>query len=132
MPIYESDQQLYEVLQGVFERVKEDPKEIEAFTRSNLVIRMTFANPAGHVLLDGRQPPLEVFFGDRPGRADLELHMEADLLHDIWMGRRRLRDAFFSGEIQTKGNVFRATKLADLFRQAERAYPKVLQEKGML
>jgi putative sterol carrier protein len=132
MPFYSSDQQLYDVLQSVFDRVKEEPHQIEAFTRSNLVIRMNFTNPEGVILLDGRQPPLEVFFGSRPGRADLEMRMNADLLHDIWMGQRRLRDAFFSGEIQTKGNIMRATKLTDLFREAERAYPLVLQEKGII
>lgn len=132
MAFYDSDQQLYNVLQSVFERVKQKPQHIETFTRSNLVIRMRFTDPEAEVLLDGRQPPLEVFFGERPGRVDLEMAMDADMLHAIWMGQKRLRDAFFSGDIQTQGNVFRAAKLADLFREAERAYPHVLAEKGYL
>lgn len=132
MAFYTSPQQLYDVLQGVFERVKAHPDHIETFTRSNLVIRMRFSDPTAEVLLDGRQPPLEVFFGERPGRADLELDMPADLLHAIWLSQKRLRDAFFSGEIATKGNILRATKLTDLFREAEQAYPQVLQEKGLI
>ena len=131
MPIYTSPEQLYDVLAAVFERVKQHPEHIATFTRSNLVIRMRFTDPTAEVLLDGRQPPLEVFFGPRPGRADLELAMPADLLHAIWTGRVRLRDVFFNGQIQTKGNVFRAMKLADLFRAAEQAYPQVLAEKGL-
>ncbi len=130
MSFFKSDRQLYEVLQAVFDRVREEPQHIEAFTRSNLVIRMHFAKPDAQVLLDGRQPPLEVFYGERPGRADLELTMEADDLHAIWMGRKRLRDSFFNGDIQTRGNVFRASKLTDLFREAERAYPSVIAELG--
>jgi hypothetical protein len=131
MSFFQSERQLYDVLQAVFERVKDKPAHIESFTRSNLVIRMRFIEPDAEVLLDGRQPPLEVFYGERPGRADLELAMQADDLHAIWMGQKRLREAFFSGEIRTKGNVLRATKLADLFREAERAYPQVLAEKGL-
>lgn len=131
MPFYQTDQQLYAVLQGVFQRVNQSPELIETFTRSNLVIRMRFTAPNAEVLLDGRQPPLEVFYGERPGRADLELTMPADLLHAIWTGERRLRDAFFSGEIATKGNIMRATKLTDLFREAENAYAQVLQEQGL-
>lgn len=131
MPFYSTDQALYEVLQSVFERVNEEPEHIETFTRSNLVIRMRFQEPEAVVLLDGRQPPLEVFYGDRPGRADLELKMQADDLHQIWLGQKRLRDSFFNGEIQTKGNVLRASKLTDLFRAAERAYAAVLAEKGL-
>ncbi len=131
MAFYQSEQQLYDVLQGVFQRVNRSPDLIETFTHSNLVIRLRFTDPIAEVLLDGRQPPMEVFYGERPGRADLELTMSADLLHAIWTGDRRLRDAFFSGDIATKGNIMRATKLTDLFREAENAYPQVLQEQGL-
>lgn len=131
MPFYASETQLYDVLQAVFDRVRQHPEHIQTFTRSNLVIRMYFADPQGQVLLDGRQPPMEVFFGERPGRADLELTMQADDLHAIWMGQKRLRDSFFNGDIKTRGNVFRASKLTDLFREAERAYPNVLAELGL-
>ncbi len=130
MAIYQNDTELYAVLGDVFDRVRAQPQHIETFTKSNLVIRMRFSEPEAEVLLDGRQPPLEVFFGARPGRADLELTMPADLLHQIWLGQIKLRDAFFGGQIRTKGNVFRAMKLADLFREAERAYPAVLAERG--
>ena len=65
------------------------------------------------------------------GRADLELHMPADLLHEIWLGERSLRESFFGGQIKTKGNVFKAMALGDLFREAEHFYPKILQEAGL-
>lgn len=125
-PVYASAEELYAVLQDVFAEVKEHPEHIATFTASNLVIRMRFSNPEAEVLLDGRQPPLEVFFGSRPGDADLELAMEADLLHRIWLGETALKDAFFGGQIRTKGNVLRAMKLTDLFREAEKAYPQIL------
>lgn len=125
MPVYSEAEQLYAVLRQVFDRVSQRPGAIESFTKSNLVIRLRLTEPEAVVLLDGRQPPLEVFFGARPGRADLELKMTADLLHEIWTSQRKLKDAFFSGQIQTDGNVFRAMKLADLFREAERAYTEI-------
>ena len=129
MPVYADAEQLYTVLQRVFEKVKESPGAIESFTSSNLVIRLRLTDPDAEVLLDGRQPPLEVFFGARPGKADLELAMTADLLHDVWCGRRKLKDAFFGGQIQSSGNIFLAMKLTDLFREAERAY-MLLQQNG--
>jgi hypothetical protein len=48
--------------------------------------------------------------------------MAADLLHEVWSGQRKLKDAFFGGQIQSSGNIFLAMKLTDLFREAERAY----------
>lgn len=122
MPVYTDADQLYRVLRRVFEKVKERPGAIESFTSSNLVIRLRLTDPDAEVLLDGRQPPLEVFFGARPGKADLELTMTADLLHEVWCGQRKLKDAFFGGQIQSSGNIFLAMNLTDLFREAERAY----------
>jgi len=126
MPVYADADQLYQVLQRVFEKVKERPDAIESFTSSNLVIRLRLTDPDAEVLLDGRQPPLEVFFGARPGKANLELTMTADLLHEVWCGQRKLKDAFFGGQIQSSGNIFLAMNLTDLFREAERAYALVL------
>ena len=76
MAIFRSEQQLYDVLQDVFEAVTVTPNNIESFTRSNLVIRMQTEDPQAEVLLDGRQPPLEVFYGPRPGKANLEISMK--------------------------------------------------------
>ena len=122
MAVYSDASQLYEALQRVFDKVQERPAAIESFTRSNLVVRLRLTEPDAEVLLDGRQPPLEVFFGPRPGKADLELTMAADTLHLVWSGQRKLKDLFFGGQIQTSGNLFRAMELADLFREAERVY----------
>ena len=130
MPVYATAEELYSVLNRVFARVNQKPEQIESFTRSNLVIRMRFSQPEAEVLLDGRQPPLEVFYGARPGNADLELTMTADLLHHIWLGQTKLKEAFFGGQIQTKGNILRAMKLTELFQEAENAYPLVLAEIG--
>ncbi len=127
MAVYADAAQLYAVLQHLFDTIKERPGAIESFTRSNLVVRLRLTEPDAEVLLDGRQPPLEVFFGPRPGKADLELTMAADTLHQIWSGQRKLRDLFFGGQIQTKGNLFRAMELADLFREAERVYAGMQQ-----
>ncbi len=130
MSIYVDAEQLYTVLRRVFDKVKERPGAIETFTSSNLVIRLRLTDPDAEVLLDGRQPPLEIFFGARPGKADLELTMTADLLHEVWSGQRKLKDAFFGGQIQSSGNIFLAMKLTDLFREAERAYMLIQRNKS--
>ena len=58
------------------------------------------------------------------------MQMSADTLHRIWMGEVRLRDAFMAGDVQVTGDVFKALRLTDLFRQAEALYPQILREKG--
>ncbi len=109
----------------VFDRLSASPKNIEAFTRSNLVIRIITTAPDAEILLDGRQPPLEVFYGPRPGRANLEVTLPADLLHVVWMGTESASEAFFSGRVKTKGNFMKAMQLMDLFRECEQVYPEI-------
>lgn len=132
MAIFQSDQQLYALLEDLFVAVTATPANIESFTESNLVIRMQTQNPEAEILLDGRQPPLEVFYGPRPGKANLEVTMEADLLHQIWSGEQSASEAFFSGRIKTKGNLLKAMQLLDLLRECEAVYPAVAAEHGLM
>ena len=132
MAVFTSEEQLYEVLQSVFERLSNDPEKIAPFTHSNLVIRLNLSDPTAEVLLDGRQPPLEVFYGPRPGQANLEFSMSADLLHRIWMDEESTSTAFFSGRIKSKGSLLRATHLIDLFRHVEEIYPGIAADYGLI
>lgn len=132
MAVFESDRQLYEVLQSVFTRLSAEPEKIAPFTHSNLVIRLNFTDPTAEILLDGRQPPMEVFYGPRPGQANLEFTMSADLLHRIWMNEESTSAAFFGGRIKSKGSLLRATHLLDLFREAEKVYPAIAAEHHLI
>ena len=129
MAFYQSTDQVYVVLGQLFDRMQAESTQLDQFAKSSLVIRINLADPLAEILVDGRHP--KVFFGARPGRADLELNMSADLLHQIWLGERSLRESFFGGQIKTKGNVFKAMALGDLFREAEHFYPLILQEAGL-
>jgi hypothetical protein len=128
MAVFTSAQELYAVLQRVFERLSAEPEKIAPFTHSNLVIRINLIDPDAEILLDGRQPPLEVFYGPRPGSANLEFSLTADLLHRIWMGEESTSAAFFSGRVKSKGSLLKATHLIDLFRDIEEVYPAIAAE----
>lgn len=131
MAIFHSVQQLYDVLEAVFVAVAANPANIDPFTHSNLVIRIKTEAPAAEVLLDGRQPPLEVFYGERPGKANIEIVLPADLLHAIWSDQASASEAFFSGKIKTKGNLLKAMQLIDLFRECEKVYPEIARAHGV-
>ncbi|RIK40490.1 MAG: hypothetical protein DCC55_14805 [Chloroflexi bacterium] len=132
MAIFNSADHLYSILHLVFEEVRAVPEQIETFTHSNLVIRIRTLEPEAEILLDGRQPPLEVFYGERPGKANLEITLPANLLHAIWLGEERASNAFFSGKIKTKGNFTKAMQLMDLFRECERVYPQIAAKQNLV
>ena len=128
MAVFESDQQLYSVLQSVFERLAAEPSNADQLAKSNVVIRMNFTEPEAEVTLDGRNSATEIYYGPTSGKANMEFTMPADLLHSIWMGEESSSQAFFSGQIKTKGNFMKAMKMVDLFRECERVYPSVAAE----
>ncbi|HQY93243.1 SCP2 sterol-binding domain-containing protein [Caldilinea sp.] len=131
MAIFQSTEQFYAVMQEVFDYVMQRPEHVSSFTQSNLIIRMNIQEPDAEILLDGRQPPLGVFFGPRPGLANLEISLNADLLHALWMGTESTHQAFLSGRIQTRGNLLKALGLAEIFTAAERIYPAVARQYGL-
>ncbi|MFZ1772225.1 MAG: SCP2 sterol-binding domain-containing protein [Caldilinea sp.] len=131
MAIFQSTEQFYAVMQEVFDYVMQRPEHVSSFTQSNLIIRMNIQEPDAEILLDGRQPPLGVFFGPRPGLANLEISLNADLLHALWMGTESTHQAFLSGRIQTRGNLLKALGLAEIFTAAERIYPAIAHQYGL-
>ena len=128
MAVYANAEQFYAVMKEVFDFVVQHPQHIDSFTRSNLVIRMRTTQPEAEILLDGRQPPLQVFFGPTPGLANLEIALSADLLHAMWLGKESTHKAFFTGRIRTNGNLLKAMQLGDVFQEAERIYPTVARK----
>jgi putative sterol carrier protein len=114
----------------LFSRLSQDPEATRAFQQSKMLVQFQFSDPALEAWVDGKHNPIAVSMGPQAARPDLALRMPADVLHDVWLGRTRLRDAFFSGQIKVSGNMFRALKLEDLFRRAEALYPVVLEDQG--
>lgn len=132
MPVYSDSRTLRSVMQEVFERLNNTPGAADEFVKNRMVVNIYLDDPKVFLGLDGRQKPVAITFSPNGQKPDLAIRMDADLIHNIWLGKVRLRDAYFNGSIKTKGSIFKAMKLADLFRQAEALYPVVLRERGML
>ena len=127
--IYESTEQLYAVMGDLFNYLSSNPQYIDDFLNAKMVVRIIFTDPDGVITVDGRTPPMEVFFGPMPGKADFEIQVQADLLHEIWMDRESLSKNFMAGNIKAKGNLFKLLgRMEDLFRGAERAYPDYVKQ----
>ncbi len=107
-------------LQATFQRLQEETKAMQTFGASGLVVRVRLEGDDQEILVDGRLQ--EVFWDPRPGRADLELHLPADLLHRILMEEASFRKSFMNGDIRSQGNVFRAMPFADLLQAARSIY----------
>jgi len=132
MPFYQDSKTIKSIMQEVFDRLNDTPGAADDFVKHHMVVSLYLDNPKTFIGLDGRQKPVGLSFSPDGSKPDLAIRLDADLLHDILLGNVRLRDAYFGGDIKTKGSIFKAMKLADLFRQAEKLYPVVLKERGLL
>ena len=132
MAVFESDSQLYTVLQGVFEKLSSDQHVAEKLSKSNVTIRIHLTDPEAQVMLTGRNGATEVAYGPTSDKVNMEFTMPADLLHEIWMGEESTSQAFFNGRIKTKGNFMKAMKMVDLFHECERVYPSVAAEHDLV
>ena len=110
-------------LQATFERLQQETAAMQAFGATGLVVRVRLEGMDQEILVDGRLQ--EVFWDPRPGQADLELHLPAELLHRILMEEVSFRRSFMNGDIRTQGNVFRAMPFAELLQTARPIYREI-------
>jgi len=128
MPVYQSSEQFYAILDEGFRRMMTDPHALDDFQRRRMLVTLQTTAPETLIVFDGRVNPVQVSYGQVNGRADLGLKMSTDLLHQILMEEASVKQSFMSGAVQVSGNVFRALQLADLFHQIQRVYPQVRQD----
>jgi hypothetical protein len=131
MAVYATTEQFYATMRALFDRLSAEPDDVALFQGSGLVIHIRLTDPPAEMTLNGRRNPVGVTFGPAFGRTDLELALPADVLHRVWLGQLRLRDAIAQGDLQVRGSIWKALQLAPLFRRAEALYPEVLQAQGI-
>lgn len=132
MPFYPNSETLLDVTRELFDRLSRKTGATDEFARSGLVIHINLDDPKAFIGLNAQKYPVGFTFSPDGKNPDLELVLSADTLHKVWLNQIRLRDAFFGGQIKTKGSVFKAMQLAPLFREAEALYPQVLRDKGLI
>ncbi len=132
MAIYQSSEQLYTCARQLFEQIqKDDPDAAATLLKSRLVIRLQMSQPVSEVVISGRNSTVETHFGKNGLKPDIEIGMSGDTLHTILLGQITLTKALGSGKLTIKGPIWKATVLADLFRQSQTLYPLILQTQGL-
>jgi hypothetical protein len=141
MPFYPDTATFYAVMTDLFGRVIAAPGVLKPLTDGKILLRMTVTEPDGVLIVDGRSSPPRFLTGAAgPAAAgsqpDIGLRIPADVLHNVWLNRIRLRDAFMAGKMHLDTSPLRAlgllNSLTGMFRFTEQIYPQVLRERGLL
>ena len=132
MPFYTSSEHFYACTKALFARIAQrNPHANDAIHRSRLSIRFRVRQPEAEILIDGRHNPVQTSFGPNPAKAELDIELAADTLHRIMLGELHITSALGSGLLKVKGPAWKTIMLGELFHQAQRYYPQVLQEQGL-
>jgi hypothetical protein len=132
MSVFESEEQIYQVMQALFDSMKEgDPDPVRTMASSRLTFRVSLTDPTAHITINSRKRPVSIDYGAPNMRADLEIGMSAQTLHLILLDQYSIKQGFSNGELKVRGPIWKALSFADIFKQGRTFYPKVLQEQGL-
>ncbi len=128
MPFYADTEQFYSNLRALFACIATSyPRASDAIAAAHLVIRLRTTAPAGEIVINGRQKPVQTSFGVNDARADLDIHLAADTLHHILLGELALSKALAAGQLKVHGPIWKTLALGELFTVGQRCYPGILQ-----
>ncbi len=137
MPFYANSQAFYDVMKDVFQQVMSNPRVLQPLRDAKVVLRIVTTDPGAVLIVDGSATPPRFTTGASPdGHVDVGLRLPADVLHNAWLGKTRMRDAYLTGKIRLDGSPLKAltllTSLTSMFQLLEKLYPQVLRQRGLL
>lgn len=132
MPPYKTTEELYACAGALFERIQsQNPKASQSVSNARLLIQLRCVDPAGEIIINGRQRPIITSFGPISQRPDLLIELSSFTLHQILLGELLLPKAIGRGSLKVTGPVLKALVLAELFVQGQSLYPAILREQGL-
>lgn len=133
MAIFADETLFITVMQALFARMAtEDPQAADGLLKAKVCVQLRCSDPAAVMLFDGRKRPLSILYSANGIKPDLDVEVTCDALHHILLGELRLSKAVGSKQLKPNGPVWKVTPLADLFHQAQKIYPDVARQYGVL
>jgi|WetSurMetagenome_2_1015567.scaffolds.fasta_scaffold25848_3 hypothetical protein len=137
MPFYTDAETFYGVMGDLFSQVMATPDLFKPLRDGKVLLRISTSQPDTILVVDGRSVPPRFLIGRTPdGKVDVGLTLAADVLHNVWLGKIGLRDAYLAGRIRLDSSPLKAlslmTGLLEMFHFVEGLYPGVLQKRGLL
>lgn len=131
MAFYSDTESYYANMRTLFACIRQNyPQATDAIGRSKMNIRMRTTNPAGDIIIHGRETPVRTSYGENGVRPDLDIEMAADTFHSILLGDLSLRTALGSGQMKVKGPIWKALALGELFHVGQKCYPDIVKGQG--
>jgi len=116
MPFFDSPEEVYEYIGGVFIAAGEHPEVGPKMAAADIVLQMYYADPPSTLTVRFQEPKVTVENGGDDNDADVKLYMPADLADKYWRGEYNLAVGLAKGQVKAKGPVNKILKLVPLTR----------------
>lgn len=101
----------------------------------DMVIKFSFHNPEYTLIIDGRKNVNEAsYYGVREGsledkeEVDIELEMDSDVAHRLFLGKLSITKALMSNLIKYKGNIRPLMRLSSVLSTMQNIYSRHLEQ----
>jgi hypothetical protein len=131
MPVFQNSEQLYSILELLFDKIKQQPAAAQSLQASRLIIRLSCKNPEAAVVINSRSQPIQVSYGPSTLRPDLDVDLTADALHQILLAEMPLRKALASGQMKVRGPIWKTPALEAILHRGQDYYPQIARDHGL-
>jgi len=138
--VIQSREEFYKVYAALFERLKNDPSIGPEVVASDMVVAFTVPDLGARLTSDmtrktwqGTVPKAGdgvIICGDTDVAPDVEITLNAEMMHQLWMGTINLIAALQQRQLTIKGPIPQITKLLPMLAPAYQIYPELLKEMG--
>ncbi len=110
--IFDSQEQLEDVMEELMDRMFKE-ENMARLKEKNVSIMFQIKNPDYRIMLDPQHP--EIIRKGGGGKADITMEMEADFMHEFWLGRTDMIKSIKNKDLIIEiGPEVAAAKLIDL------------------
>ena len=124
MPIFETAEELYTCIGGLFERMKSQTQVQEELASLKLTVRFAYTEPEASITLVAHNGEGVIHYGECNEKPDVELAMTGDIAHHFWMGEINVMGAITKRQIVPTGSLSKIMALTPLIKAGIQIYPQ--------
>lgn len=124
MPVFETADELYTCIGGLFEQMKSHPQAQEALASLELTIKFNYTHPEASITLVARNGEQSIHCGECNADPDVELAMTGDVAHHFWMGEINVMGAIRKRQIVPTGSLSKIMALVPMIKAGIQVYPE--------
>jgi hypothetical protein len=128
MAIFASTNELNEVMENLWARIKADPSMNNQLLKTGLIVRFHYREPAGRLTVDCSDGvEMKISTGESDRKPMIEMFMKSNMAHEFWLGNVNVPVSILAGKIVSKGPVNKVLALLPVVKPAYAFYLDVYE-----